>query len=309
MNHVKRAASGPQSGVAPPPFLALSPAMVRVAEVLSRTAATDVRMVLYGETGTGKTHAAHFLHTSGPRARGPEVRLNLLEPTAAEKLAGPGFLESVRGGTLVLQQVDRADPELQSLLAGLVEGWGSPDEAEDAPVRIVSTGCRDLLTGVEEGWFRRDLYYLLEVFPVALPPLRQRLEEIPLYLEHFARKHAPGRPVPPLPEGFLAEALAYPWPGNLRELENLVVASLPEREGAPWNLAATLPRRGGEPQPLPFAQAKREFETMYVHRLLLLTEGNVTKAADLAGKARKDFYALMARNLIDPGSFRRSASG
>lgn len=309
MNQAKRAGSGPQGGGAAPPFLALSPAMVRVAEVLSRASATDVRMVLYGETGTGKTHAAHFLHASGPRARGPEVRLNLIEPGVAERLAAPDLLDAARGGTVVLEEVDRADPELQSLLAGVVEEWGTPEEGEEAPVRVVSTGCRDLLAGVEEGWFRRDLYYLLEVFPVALPPLRERPEEIPLYLEHFARKHAPGRPVPPPPEGFLVEALAYAWPGNLRELENLVVASLPEREGAPWNLAAILPRRGGEPQPLPFAQAKREFETTYVHRLLLLTEGNVTKAADLAGKARKDFYALMARNLIDPSSFRRSASG
>jgi len=309
MTHANRSRPEAQRGGRPPPFLAHSPAMVRVAEALRRAATTDVRMVLYGETGTGKTQASRFLHASGPRARGPEVRVNLVEPAAAEQLAAPDFFDSVRGGTLVLEEVDRAGPELQALLVGVVEEWGTPEEGEDVPVRVVSTGGRDLLTGVEEGWFRKDLYYLLEVFPVALPPLRERPEEIPLYLEHFARRHAPGGRAPTVPEGFLAEALAYRWPGNLRELENLVIGSLPGRDGAPWALPCTLPRRGAEPQPLPFAQAKREFERTYVHRLLLLTDGNVTRAADLAGKARKDFYALMARNLIDPVSFRRSAAG
>jgi two-component system response regulator GlrR len=172
----------------------------------------------------------------------------------------------------------------------------------------VATGARDLLVGVEQGWFRKDLYYLLDVFPIALPPLRERVEELPTYLEHFSRRHAPGRRLPAVPDAFVAEALAYPWPGNLRELENLVVSALPRGDGDPWRFPTALPRRGGEPAPLAFSQAKRDFEQAYVHRLLILTEGNVTRAAELAGKARKDFYALMARNRVDPGQFRRGVS-
>ena len=148
---------------------------------------------------------------------------------------------------------------------------------------------------------------MLDVFPVALPPLRERVEEIPTYLDHFALRHGAGRRLPPVPEEFLVSALAYPWPGNLRELENVVQSALPERAGHPWRFPLALPRRGGEAEPLPFSQAKRDFEQAYVHRLLILTEGNVTRAAELAGKARKDFYALMARNQVDPGEFRRGA--
>lgn len=298
-------AEDPGGGPAPV-FLARAPAMVRVAEALSRASATDVRIVLYGEPGTGKTHAARVLHRVGPRARGPLLRQGLTDPAAAARLTAGDFLDAVRGGTLILEDVDQAGADLQALLVGLLERWEAPEEGGDM-VRIVSTARRDLLGGVEDGWFRKDLYYLLEVFPVALPPLRERPEEIPLYVSHFFGRHAPGREEPPLPEVFLVHALSYSWPGNLRELENLVVSALPPGKGAPWRLPPSLPRRGAAPEPLPFAQAKREFENAYVQRLLLLTEGNVTQAAEFAGKARKDFYALMARNRIDPGAFRRGA--
>lgn len=290
---------------ASPAFLAWAPAMVRVAEVLRRVCATDMRLVVYGEAGVGRTHAARFLHRSSPRAPRPLVPVHFHHPGAAAQLSTPDFLPSVRGGTVLLEEVDQAGPEVQSLLVGLVEEWSTSDETAEAPVRIVSTARRDLLAGVDEGWFRGDLYYLLEVFPVAIPPLRERAEEIPSYLEHFAARHLPGRKPPGIPEPFVARALGYPWPGNLRELENVVVAALPSDEGGSWRLPAALPRRGAEPAPLPFAQAKREFERTYVHRLLTLTEGNVTEAAEWAGKARKDFYTLMARNCVDPASFRR----
>ncbi|MEW6488615.1 MAG: sigma 54-interacting transcriptional regulator [Thermodesulfobacteriota bacterium] len=290
-----------------PVFLAQARAWGGGAAAHRRASPTDVRMVLYGEPGVGKTHAARFLHRFGPRARCPLLRQGLADPKAAAQLAAGGFLEAARGGTLILEDVDRAGAELQALLVGLLERWEAPEGGE-ATVRIVSTARRDLLTGVEEGWFRKDLYYLLEVFPVALPPLRERPEEIPLYVSHFFGRHAPGRREPPIPEVFLVHALSYAWPGNLRELENLVVSALPAEEGGPWRLPPSLPRRGADPEPLPFAQAKREFEKAYVQRLLLLTEGNVTQAAEFAGKARKDFYALMARNRIDPDTFRRGAS-
>jgi two-component system response regulator GlrR len=282
--------------------------MVRVGEALRRAAVTDVRMVLYGETGVGKTYAANVLHALGPRAERPLLQLNLVDPRAAERLADAAYLASAEGGTLLLEGVDQAASELQALLLGVVDRWSAPDGDAEAPIRMVATGARDLLVGVEQGWFRKDLYYLLDVFPIALPPLRERVEEIPTYLEHFIRRHAPGRRLPSVPDEFMAAALAYPWPGNLRELESVLLSALPQREGSPWRFPAALPRRGGEPNPLPFAQAKRDFEQAYVHRLLILTEGNVTRAAELAGKARKDFYALMARNRVDPEQFRGGVS-
>jgi len=281
--------------------------MVRVAEALRRAAATDVRIVLYGETGVGKTHAARVLHAQGPRAGHPLLHIGLGSPGAAARLADPSFLGAAEGGTLLLEGVDQASADLQALLLGVVERWSGAEDAFEASLRIVATGATDLLAGVEQGWFRKDLYYLLDVFPVAIPPLRERVEEIPTYLAHFSTRYATGRRLPAVPEDFLASAMSYTWPGNVRELENLVRSSLPPRSGEPWRLPAALPRRGGEPEPLPFSQAKRDFEQAYVHRLLILTEGNVTRAAELAGKARKDFYALMARNRVDPELFRRGA--
>jgi two-component system response regulator GlrR len=286
------------------PFLAQAPATIRVAEALERVSVTDARVILYGEPGVGKTHAALCLHSLSPRRSRPIVRVSVRENRALDKLSDPAFFTSLTGGTLLFEGVDEAPAEVQALLVGVIEEMDTPEDGGEAPIRIVSTGQRDLLDGVEARTFRKDLYYLVDVFPLAIPPLRARIEEIPMFLEHFSRKHVRGFEPPPVPDSFLTEAMEYSWPGNLRELENLIMASVPSRLGEPWSLPSVLPRRGGSGAALPFCDAKRDFEQAYVRRLLVLTSGNVTRAADLAGKARKDFYALMARNHIDPGSFR-----
>ena len=291
-----------------PLFVAATPVMTQVREALDRAAETDVRTVLYGEVGVGKGHAARYLHATSARRRGPLVGVDLRDRRVCSVLGDANLLAAATGGTLVLRAVDDASSEVQGLLVGLIEAWSSSEDG-DAPVRVVATGRRDLLRGVEEGWFRKDLYYLLDVFPVVIPPLRERVEEISALLEHFFRKHGTDRNPPKVPDAFLGQAFAYDWPGNVRELENLVTGAVPLGASEPWRLPALLPRRGAEPEPVPFSQAKRQFERAYVHRLLAITEGNVTRAAELAGKARKDFYALMARNRIDPSPFRRSASG
>lgn len=291
-----------------PRFLATAPATTRVAEALERAAATDVRVVLYGEPGVGKSQAYRRLHALSRRRKGPLGRVSVRNTRSADKLNLPDFLPSLVGGTLVLEGVDEAPPEVQSSLVGILEEWGMPEEATEVPVRVVATGLRDLLDLVEEGRFRKDLYYLLDVFPLAIPPLRERPEEIPHFFRYFCSLHGRRGAPPPDAEDFLVEAVNYAWPGNLRELENLVQASVPVHGEHRWNLPSVLPRRGGEPSLLPFAQAKREFEQSYVQRVLTVTGGNVTRAAEITGKARKDFYALMARNDIDPSAFRTSAA-
>jgi two-component system response regulator GlrR len=275
-----------------------------VAEALERVSTTDARVVLYGEPGVGKTQAALRLHGLSARGLRPVARVSVRENRALDKLSDTDFFASLAGGTLVLEGVDEAPAEVQALLVGVIEEMDPPEDGGEAPIRVISTGQRDLLEGVETQTFRKDLYYLLDVFPLAIPPLRDRMEEIPLFLAHLTRKHARGFEPSLVPESFLAEAMGYSWPGNLRELENLVVASLPSGPGEPWDLPRVLPRRGGSGVGVPFCDAKRDFEQGYVRRLLVLTSGNVTRAADVAGKARKDFYALMARNHIDPGTFR-----
>ncbi len=309
LDRAPRTGEGERAPGGPPSFLAAAPATTRVAEALQRAAATDVRVVLYGEPGVGKSQAYRRLHALSRRRQGPLGRVSARNVRATDKLSLPDFLPSLVGGTLVLEGVDEAPAEVQSLLVGILEEWGMPEETSEAPVRIVATGQRDLLDLVEEGLFRKDLYYLLDVFPLAIPPLRQRPEEIPLFFEHFCSSYAPDREPPKDAESFLVEAVAYSWPGNLRELENVVRASIPLYPEDPWALPTALPRRGGQSDLLPFAQAKREFEQSYVRRILTVTGGNVTRAAEITGKARKDFYALMARNNIDPAQFRTLTAG
>lgn len=286
-------------------FLARAHALIRIKEALEKAAAVDVRLVLYGETGVGKFHAARYLHARSPRALAPLVRLPLRDPRALSTLSDPSFAASVAGGTLVLEAVDEAPAELQAYLVSALEEWGASEDEGPAPVRVVATAQQDLAVLEAAGSFRRDLHFLLDVFPLALPPLRQRAEEVGLFLEHFHGRLAPGKPVPTAPEGFLEQAAAYAWPGNLRELLNLVASSVAVTAGDHWALPRLLPRHGESPEPAPFYQAKREFEAGYVRRLLLLTAGNVSRAAEIAGKARKDFYALLSRNGIDPAEFRR----
>ncbi|NTU59466.1 MAG: sigma-54-dependent Fis family transcriptional regulator [Deltaproteobacteria bacterium] len=294
-----------ESGRAAFPFVALADSMVAVREALKVAATADVCLVVCGETGTGRLHAARYLHSLGPRPEAPFVRLSARTPTSLERLADRDLVAEATGGTLVLEGVDEASLELQSYLVGWIETWATGDGDPEGSVRVVATTSRDLLGLVASGAFRKDLHYLLDVFPLVLPPLCQRAEEIPSYLEHFHRHLAPDRLVPPVPEEFLAQAFAHAWPGNLRELENLVAASVAQTGGESWALPRLLPREGSLLEFPSFQQAKREFESSYVRRVLLLTEGNVSRAAEIAGKARKDFYALLSRNRIEPQEYRR----
>ncbi len=191
---------------AEPVFVADTPVMKQVREALERAAETDVRTILYGEVGVGKSHAARYLHATSLRKRGPLVGLDLRDRRVCAVLADADLLDAAAGGTLVLRAVDDASSEVQGLLVGLIEAWSASEDGE-APVRVVATGRRDLLRGVEEGWFRKDLYYLLDVFPVVIPPLRERVEEISALLEHFFGKHGTDRKPPRVPDAFLAAGL------------------------------------------------------------------------------------------------------
>ncbi|MBI5444884.1 MAG: sigma-54-dependent Fis family transcriptional regulator [Deltaproteobacteria bacterium] len=286
-------------------FIAVAHRMVRVREALEKAARADVRVVLYGEPGAGKEHAVRYLHRLGAAPSAPLVRIALRTPFTASNLADVDFVASHRGGTFLLEGVDEASSEVQAFLIAVLEDGILQQEEGESAVRVVATATRDLLGLAEAGHFRRDLYYLLEVFPVALPPLRERLEEVPDYLAHFHARYAPGHPPPAPPAEFLSESFAYSWPGNLRELENLVAASVAATGGSRWELPHRLPRQGSSPIPSTFQTAKRDFEAGYIRKLLHLTAGNITQAAELAGKARKDFYALLSRNGIEPRLFRR----
>src|SRR5438874_3956338 len=240
-----------------------SPALEEVLEQVERVAPTDSTVLIQGETGTGKELIAHAIHNISSRCGRPFVRLNcaaipldLLESElfGHEKGAFTGAIAQKIGrfeladkGTLFLDEVGDIPPALQPKLLRVLqeqefERLGSA-RTHQVDVRLVAATNRDLTEMVKESEFRSDLYYRLNVFPVLLPPLRERREDIPALVEHFVEifSRRMGKEIEHIPENTLAALSSYQWPGNIRELQNLI-----ER-------AVILANDGVLPNPLPSA--------------------------------------------------------
>jgi formate hydrogenlyase transcriptional activator len=225
-----------------------SAGLVRVLENVSRVAPTDATVLIWGETGTGKELIARAIHSSGRRADKPFIKLNCAalpqglvesELFGHEKGAFSGALarregrfELANGGTIFLDEIGELKLETQAKLLRVLqeqefERVGSSSTIK-VDVRIVAATNRDLRKAVRAGEFREDLYYRLNVFPVELPPLRARVEDIPLLVQYFVQKYAPrvGRRVEGVDPDTLLAFTRYSWPGNIRELENLVERAL-----------------------------------------------------------------------------------
>lgn len=225
------------------PLVGRSPAMQEVYRVLARLAATDLTVTITGESGTGKELVARALHDFGKRRDRPFVAVNmaaipreLIESdlfghekgafTGAAARA-PGRFEQAGGGTLFLDEIGDMPLEAQTRLLRVLQqgeyttvGGRSPIRAD---VRIVAATHRDLTALIGRGRFREDLYYRLNVVPLRLPPLRERLDDLPLLARHFLdRVRSEGLPAKRLDAAAVARLKAHAWPGNVRELENLV---------------------------------------------------------------------------------------
>ena len=243
-----------------------SPALETVLEQVERVAPTDSTVLIQGETGTGKELIAHAIHNLSSRCGRPFVRLNcaaipldLLESElfGHEKGAFTGAIAQKIGrfeladkGTLFLDEVGDIPPALQPKLLRVLqeqefERLGST-RTHHVDVRLVAATNRDLAEMVNRGQFRNDLYYRLNVFPVQLPPLRERLEDIPALVMHFAEifGRRMGRQIKHIPEETMSALNSYEWPGNIRELQNLVErAVILSRDGVlPNPLATTRPQ-------------------------------------------------------------------
>lgn len=335
------AARGPAGDAQAPsaedlPLVGRSPAMQRVYRVLARVVNTDLTVMVLGESGTGKELVARALHDFSPRAREPFVAVNmaaipreLIESelfghergafTGAHRRTQGRFAQADRG-TLFLDEIGDMPPEAQTrLLRVLQEGEFSPvggAEAQRVDVRIVAATHRDLGAMVNEGLFREDLYYRLNVVPLRMPPLRERLEDLPLLVSHLlARAADEGMPGKGIDPDAVARLERHAWPGNVRELENLLRRLLVltagdtigleavEEElaeagppaaggGAPDSLEAGVDQylaryfaAHGDSLPLPGLHARvlREVERPLVLRALAATGGNQLRAAALLG--------------------------
>ncbi len=241
-----------------------SPAMVQVFDLVRTVADSRATVLVTGESGTGKELVARALHYNSPRAGGPFIRLNcaalprdLMESElfGHEKGAFSGAIRQTRGrfemahgGTLLLDEISEIDPALQAKLLRVLqerefERVGSSETIE-VDVRIVATTNRDLAREAEEGNFREDLYYRLNVIEIGLPPLRQRPEDVPAlvrsFIERFNKENDKG--IEGLEEAALELLGRYHWPGNVRELENYVERAVVVSPG-PRLTAADFPRK------------------------------------------------------------------
>jgi len=247
-------------------------------EQVALVAETDANVLITGESGTGKELIARAIHRRSRRRERPLVKVNCaaLPATLIEsELFGhekgaftgatarrAGRFELAHEGTIFLDELGELPLELQpKLLRVLQEGefdrLGSSGKTQRVDTRVIAATNQDLLARVKEGRFRADLYYRLAVFPVALPPLRERPEDIPLLARHFLARsaRAVGRPVRHIPEAALARLTRYPWPGNVRELDNVISRAVILSNGDTLAVDGLLPAESSGRAPSPPAAA------------------------------------------------------
>jgi two-component system response regulator AtoC len=298
-------------------FIGRGPAMRGVYEMIEQVAYGKTNVLIIGETGTGKELVARAIHRASPRREALFVPINcaaipgdLLESEMFGYAKGaftgamkdkPGKFEMAQGGTLFLDEITEMNPLLQAKLLRVlqesqVERLGSNDTIE-LDVRIIAATNRDPMQAVREGKLREDLYYRIQVFAIALPPLRERPEDIPLLAEHFIQKLSAklGLACPGASADAIAKMQSYRWPGNVREMENImeraIVLSRGQRidtrclpqEIAQLESAAVscdTPAEAG-PEELSLEPAVESLERQYIRMALTRSGGNKTKAARL----------------------------
>jgi DNA-binding NtrC family response regulator len=298
-----------------------SAAMRRLMAQVTKAAASDVSMLVNGESGTGKELIARALHDLGPRAKGPFVTVDCgsIAPTLiASELFGHergaftgadrihvGSFEAAHGGTIFLDEIGELSPAIQATLLGALERrrirrLGSRTEIA-IDVRVVSATHRDLRAEVNAGTFRLDLFYRLAVVTLAVPPLRERPDDIPLLVEHFLRDAGFDGPIASLISPAAMQSISkLHFAGNVRELRNLIEAAVAMNE--PPDLATAPIARGitlATDLALPYKDARAQlldhFESQYLDALMERAAGNISQAARIAKMTRSHLSELLAK--------------
>ncbi len=301
------------------------PRLMKVVETVHRAAASKATLLVQGESGTGKELVARLAHVASPRARGPLVKVNcaaLAETLLESELFGHergaftgaialrrGRFELAHGGTLLLDEISETAPALQAKLLRAIEEeefervGGS--ETLRVDVRLVCTTNRDLAREVEEGRFRADLFYRLNVVPVLVPPLRERRDDIPLLVNHFLRRfrREGASPVRGISKEAMDLLLRHPWPGNVRELRNLVHRAVVLGNGEevrPEDLPEGLAGGGGAMRgALTSGRSIDDVERDLILKTLSSTGGNKTAAARLLGVTPRTLRNKLDRYAAD----------
>lgn len=304
-----------------------SSAMQRVFDTVRRATRVSSTVLIQGESGTGKEMVARHIHFAGPRKAKPFIVVNcaaipdtLVESelfghekgafTGAET-SRQGKFEVANGGTLFLDEIGDMQLESQAKLLrvlqdGLVERVGS-SQSRRVDVRVIAATNRELKSVVDEGRFREDLYFRIEVLPIRIPPLRERIEDLPLLVDHFRQKLATrlGQPAPALSAAAIDAMKRYRWPGNVRELENtleqvfilcdkdtIAVDDLPEklRTREPQTGEVDLPAGG---------LVLEELEQDLIRQALARSGGRIKDAAELLGLSYKTLQYRLKKHDID----------
>jgi transcriptional regulator with GAF, ATPase, and Fis domain len=318
------------------------PAMAEVFQLMETAAASSITVLIEGETGTGKELVARGIHRASARADGPFLAINcaaMPETLLESELFGhrrgsftgairdqPGLFRSATGGTVFLDEVGEMPSLMQAKLLRVLEQGEVVPLGESIPskvdVRVLSATNRQLRSEVDQGKFRSDLFYRIAVFPIKLPPLRERREDIPILIQRFVKRAAERqhKTVTSFDEAALAVFAAYNWPGNIRELQNEVeravalardesllslqhISSSIRNYGTTAKIAkptdvanANLPSAPGglisrdrvmEPDnDTTLREARANFETRFITDVLGRCEGNISRAAKLMGLSR-----------------------
>ncbi|MFN3322204.1 MAG: sigma-54-dependent transcriptional regulator [Bryobacteraceae bacterium] len=292
-----------------------SAAMQEIFATVMRVAPTRATVLLAGESGVGKDLIARAIHHHSPRCDRPFVKINctaIPENLMESELFGyekgaftgattskPGKFEQADTGTVFLDEIGDVPPSVQVKLLRVLqerefERLGS-NKTLQIDVRVLAATNADLRAALEQGTFREDLYYRLNVMPINIPPLRARTEDIPALAGHFVRKHAPelNPCVTEITPAAVQKLLEYPWPGNVRELENVIERSLvlcgsTRLDAGDIKLDLARPARAaaGDPTFLPEGVSLDEHEQAIIREALRRANGNKSQAARLLGLTR-----------------------
>jgi two-component system response regulator AtoC len=302
-----------------------SPQMVEVYKLVARMASLDTTVLIQGETGSGKELVARAIHYASPRAghRFVVVDCTSVPETLFEsELFGHergaftgafasrrGLLEAADGGTCVLDEIGDLPLPLQAKLLRVLQERAirrlGGNELVPVDVRMIAATNRDLRQRVEEGAFREDLFYRLNVVTIPVPPLRERASDIPLLAQHFLEKYAAaaGRTIKGFADATLALLSAHAWPGNVRELEHAIERAVALSSGEvlmPEHLPTEVRREAAPAPRLPSARMKLEdVRRWYVAKILAEVGGNKVEAAEILGIDRGTLYRILRRQAAE----------
>ncbi len=308
-------------------IVGVSPAMIEVFKLVARVAPTRATVLITGESGTGKEVVARALHFNSPRSAGPFVTIHcagLAETLLESELFGHvrgaftgavsarrGLFEAGHGGTVFLDEIADISASTQAKLLRVVEQQEikpvGATESVRIDARLVAATNKDLAAAVQAGRFREDLLYRLNVVHVALPPLRQRREDVPALATHFLRRYAQesGKTITGIAPETMRLLEAYAWPGNVRELENVVERAVAMSGHAvllphdlPSHIAPASPASSDEDAAsLPSLD---ELTRRHLVRVLAATGGNKKRAAEILGVDRRTLYRMLERYAMSP---------